>query len=244
MIKAILTGHSRGLGAAIAADLLAHKIPTLGLSRRAHVGLGQDHPDLLTEVEIDLADDAALRRWLSGNALRDFLADSKTILLINNAGSVQPIGPLETQDAAMVAKTVSLNVTAPLMLAAAVAAMRGGAELRIVHVSSGAGRKAYAGWNIYCATKAALDHHARAVVEDGSKGVKICSLAPGIIDTDMQAELRASSPAKFPMHADFIALKAQGALLKPADVAANFVRYLLSEQFGQQAIADLREIKI
>ena len=243
MLKAILTGHSRGLGAALAAELIARGIPTLGLARRAPAGAGTND-NLLANVAIDLADDAALRSWLGGDALRKFIAGAETILLINNAGMVQPIGPSETQDLGAIAKAVSLNVMAPLMLTAALAALRGIAELRVTHISSGAGRKAYAGWNIYCATKAAVDHHARAAVEDGSAGIRICSLAPGIVDTDMQAELRDTAPDKFPMHGDFVALKQDGALAKPADAAAKMVRFILSDQFGREPIADIRQIEI
>lgn len=251
-MKAILTGHSRGLGAAIAAELLGHGIPTLGLARRGNEELAAAHGSLLAQAEIDLADDAALADWLAGDALSRFIDDTVTILLINNAGTVQPIGRSEMQDPAAIARAVSLNVAAPLMLFAAVAAARGKAELRAIHISSGAGRKAYAGWNIYCATKAALDHHARAVAEDNkaeddkagdnSAGIKICSLAPGVIDTDMQAQIRSSTPEEFPLRADFVAMKEEGALSKPADTAHKLVRYLLSNPFGSEPVADLRQI--
>lgn len=251
-MKAILTGHSRGLGAAIAAELLGHGIPTLGLARRGNEELAAAHGSLLAQAEIDLADDAALADWLAGDALSRFIDDTVTILLINNAGTVQPIGRSEMQDPVAIARAVSLNVAAPLMLFAAVAAARGKAELRAIHISSGAGRKAYAGWNIYCATKAALDHHARAVAEDNkaeddkagdnSAGIKICSLAPGVIDTDMQAQIRSSTPEEFPLRADFVAMKEEGALSKPADTAHKLVRYLLSNPFGSEPVADLRQI--
>jgi len=244
MMKAILTGHSRGMGAAIAADLLGRQIPVLGLSRRQHAKLATDHPKLLQQVEIDLAQADAVQSWLGKSALQDFLGGAETVLLINNAGTVQPIGPSESQDIAAIATAVTLNVAAPLMLTSAVTAARGGAELRVINISSGAGRKAYAGWNIYCATKAALDHHARAVAFDQSPGLKLCSLAPGIIDTDMQAELRASSPDLFPMHGEFVALKRDGDLVKPEDTARKLVSYLLSNQFGELPVADLREISL
>lgn len=244
MTKAILTGHSRGLGAAIAGDLLQRGIPTLALSRRANAELGQTQPSLLTQVEIDLGDGQALADWLADSVLQRFTAGAERILLINNAGTVQPVGPSETQPPAAIAQAISLNVAAPLMLFAAVAAARGKAELRAAHISSGAGRKAYAGWNVYCASKAALDHHARAVIEDKGQGIRICSLAPGVIDTDMQAEIRGSAEAKFPLLADFVAMKRDGALAKPADAAAKIVRYLLSDQFGSDPIADIRQVSI
>jgi hypothetical protein len=243
-MKAILTGHSRGLGAAIATELLGRGIPVLALSRKHHADLAARYPKLLEEVEIDLADSAALEHWLKGDKLRHFIGGAKIVLLINNAGMLQPVGPVETQEIGYIARSVSLNVTAPLMLTAALAAQRGEAELRALHISSGAGRNPYAGWNIYCATKAALDHHARAVALDNSPGLRLVSLAPGIIDTDMQAEIRSSSPEKFPLHDRFVALKRDGELAKPADAGRKLVAYLTGDSFGQQPVADLREIAV
>jgi hypothetical protein len=245
MMKAILTGHTRGLGAAIAQELLSRGIPILGIARHGNEALAGQFPALLQQAEADLADAAALSRWLAGEALQRYLAGSKSVLLINNAGTVQPIGSLETQDAMQVAQAISLNVTAPLMLAGAVvSASRDAAvrDVRILHVSSGAARSAYAGWSVYCATKAALDHHARAVALDRSPGVHICSLAPGVLDTDMQAEIRAMPQKRFPMRGKFDGLKRDGLLIDPSDCAKRLVNFLLSRQFGQSPVADLREL--
>jgi benzil reductase ((S)-benzoin forming) len=242
MMKAILTGHTRGLGAAIAEDLLSRNISLLGLSRNKNIELEKRYPDTLEQVEIDLADSAAVARWLAGDALPRFVAGGKTVLLVNNAGSVQPVGPIETQDAVVIAQAISLNIAAPMMLSSAVAADgRGAIDTRILHVSSGAGRNAYPGWSVYCATKAALDHHARAVVLDQSPNVRICSLAPGVIDTDMQAEIRATPSEKFPLRERFEGLKRDGQLSSPRDCARQLVDYLLSAQFGQFPVADLRD---
>jgi benzil reductase ((S)-benzoin forming) len=243
MIKALLTGHSRGLGAALAASLLERDIPVLGLSRAHHPDLASLHPRRLTQIALDLSDTGAVNRWLATDALDAWLVDADTVLLVNNAGVVEPIGPLNLQDVAGVATSVSLNVAAPLMLAAAVAARRkAGAELRVLHVSSGAGRHVYPGWSVYCATKAALDHHARAVVLDKTPGLRICSLAPGVIDTDMQAQIRATNLERFPVRERFDALKRDGGLANAQDCAAKIVVHLLGEAFGATPVADLREL--
>lgn len=242
-MKAILTGHTRGIGASIAAELLSRRIPVLGLARKQNAELGTRHPDLLAQVALDLSDTDAVAGWLAGEALRSYLKDCKSVLLINNAGIVQPIGPLALQDAAGIARAVALNVAAPLMLSSAVvAATPDAAERRILHVSSGAARTAYPGWSVYCATKAALDHHARAVVLDKTPSLKICSLAPGVIDTDMQAELRATTLERFPIRERFDAMKRDGALTSPEACAKRLVDYLLSDAFGQDPVADLRDM--
>ena len=243
MIKAIVTGHSRGLGTAIAAGLLGRGIAVLGLARAHHPGLGGARPELFEQVAIDLADTDAVARWLGGGALDAWIADAGTVLLVNNAGVVQPIGPLPLQDVPAIGAAVALNVSAPLMLSAAIAARRRhGADCRMLHISSGAGRHVFPGWSVYCATKAALDHHARAVVLDNTPGIRICSLAPGVIDTDMQAEIRATGLERFPVRERFDAMKREGALASAQDCAARIVAHLLSDAFGSVPVADLREL--
>lgn len=243
MFHAIVTGHSRGLGAAIADNLLQRGLPVLGLARRENTQLAARFAKGLRQECLDLADSTALLAWLEGPALREFLGGADKVLLINNAGSLQPVGPLGTQDGRAIARSVALNVTAPLLLSnAVVAAAPAATEQRVLHVSSGVGRRPCAGWSVYCATKAALDHHARTAATDQVPGLIIASLAPGVIDTEMQAEIRASDATKFPSLQQFQALKRDGLLSSPADCANRLVGYVLSERCRNGDIADLRDL--
>ncbi len=242
-MKAIVTGHARGLGLALAGELLSRQIPVLGLARGDAVALQQRYGALLQQHALDLADTGALQRWLAGAALADFLAGEEQVLLLNNAGSVQPIGRADQHHPDAIATAIALNVSAPLMLASAfLAAAPQAKQRRILHLSSGAAVQAYPGWSIYCASKAALDHHARALAADGIAGVRVCSLAPGVIDTDMQAEIRASDSAGFPQRQRFEQLKADGQLSTPAQCARQVLDYLLGPDFGSQPRADLRQL--
>jgi hypothetical protein len=242
-IRAIVTGHTRGLGAALAEQLLARNVAVLGLSRSRHATLNTRFAAQFQEIELELADPTRVAQWIATDALRSFVSGAQTVVLFNNAGMVQPIGPIEGQDAAAIASAVSLNVGTPLMLASALASAAAEAsDRRIVHISSGAARNAYAGWSIYCATKAALDHHARAVSLDANRALRICSLAPGVIDTNMQAEIRGSGEEQFPMRAKFEDLKRNGQLSSPDQCAAQLIDYALGDAFGQTPVADIREI--
>lgn len=244
-IRAIVTGHTRGLGEALAQLLLQRDIEVLGLGRGAHVELASRHPERFSQAVVDLADPTALERWLAGGALDAFALGAQCVLLFNNAGTVEPIAPLGAQDPLAIARAVTLNVAAPLMLANALAAapaLGAGASRRIVHISSGAGRNAYAGWSVYCATKAALDHHARAIALDAPTGVRICSIAPGVIDTGMQETIRATSVDQFPMRERFEQLKQNGLLSTPESAARQLIDYALSEAFGSAPVTDVREL--
>lgn len=241
-MKAIVTGHTRGLGAAIARELLNRGVAVLGLARGKSAALDADFPQLFDQVEIDLGDSTALAYWIAGGALKDFFEESTLALLVNNAGTVQPVGPLHEQDPLAVGRAVALNVAAPLMLAAAVVAATPLAARRVLHVSSGAGSSSYPGWSVYGATKAALDHHARSAALDEVPGLRVCSLAPGVIDTTMQAEIRATPVAHFPNRQRFIELERNGQLSSPEECAASLVDYLLSADFGRHPVEDLRTV--
>ena len=121
-MKAIVTGHTRGLGEAIAAELMARGVPVLGLSRTRAPALAARFPQLLQQIEIDLSDSITVGHWLRSGAVQDFFEDSDTVLLVNNAGTVQPVGPLQEQDPLAVGDAVALNVAAPMMLSAGVVA--------------------------------------------------------------------------------------------------------------------------
>ena len=218
---------------------MTRDIPVLAVSRRTNEALAKRFGAKLRELPMNLANVDDVTYWLSSDPLREFFAGCDVALLINNAGLLEPIGPLQTQDVASVARAVGVNVGAPLMLSAAFVASVEAKDRRILHISSGAGRKAYAGWAIYCASKAALDHHARCVALDQTPRLRICSLAPGVVDTDMQTLIRGTEPEKFPDHPRFVELKRRGDMRTPRDVAPKLVDYLLAQNFGDEVIAEL-----
>lgn len=226
MKKAIVTGHSRGLGAALAAQLAARGWRVLGVSRSAG-------------ARVDLSSPAELASWLAGGELASFLADATEVLLINNAGTVAPMEVVGHQPGAETAAAVHLNVTAAMILTDAVLRDRpAGTPLKVVHISSGAARRPYPGWSVYCATKAALDMHAQVLAAEGHEGVRIAAIAPGVVDTTMQAQIRGA--AGFPLRDRFVALNQDGQLAS-ADAAAEQVLALVeAPEFGQRIIADVR----
>lgn len=241
-IACVVTGHTRGLGAAIGAELLARGARVLGIARSDNAVLHERGGERLQQVRLDLSDTRALLDWIAGGALARFLGDCERTALINNAGVLAPIGPAGTREPAEIARALAVNVVAPILLTEAfVAASAQAADRRVLHVSSGAARNPYSGWSVYCASKAALNQHARAVATERIPHLGIAAVAPGVVDTDMQALIRASSPAAFPQREKFVALAQGGALTPPAQAARRMVDHLLGDGFGAQTVVDLRE---
>ena len=237
----IITGHSQGLGAALAEQWLHEGARVVGISRNSNTNLLEQYPENLIEVSLDLTNTQTLCHWLNNEAAWDaWCAEQSILWLFNNAGMVSPSLLLGKQGADAVAKAVALNVSAPLMLSDAVAAQRSPSlSCNIVHISSGAAQKPYPGWSVYGACKAALDQHARNANAERN-GVDVISIAPGVVDTAMQAQLRSSKD--FPNQERFIDLHTQKQLQTPEETAERIVQYCLSERFGKQPIVDLREV--
>lgn len=237
----IVTGASRGLGRAIAEHLLQPGHVVIGISRRAPPA-----PPGLEQWPCDLGDPlpvaARLQAWLEGLDGEQFAGAA----LINNAALLAEPRPLREADAAELSASVRVGLEAPLLLTAAFlrATRNWTADKRVLHISSGLGRRAMAAQGPYCAVKAALDHLARAqALEEAllANGAKVVALAPGIIDTDMQVQLRGADPSGFPDHDAFVQMKAAGRLDSPAAAAARVVTYLRRVDFGQQPVADVRD---
>lgn len=239
MQKIIITGHSRGLGKALSDYYLAQGQTVLGLARTC-----LPKQSSLSQYALDLADTPALTNFVQQTVLSDFMASADEIILINNAAIVLPNALAGKANDQIIVQAIALNVTAPLVLTNAIIAQRLlHQKLKIVHISSGAGRQAYEGWCVYGASKAALDHHARCIAAEQHPNVQIVSLAPGIIDTDMQAEIRAASIADFPLQTRFYNLKAHNQLSNPAISAQAIAQFIASRLFGQSSIADIRHLE-
>lgn len=244
----ILTGASRGLGAAIAEQLLHGGAVLLTMSRHPDQALDAKARNAGASLEqwpVDLADgisvSARLEAWLQSQ--QDSFSSAT---LINNAALAGKAGPIGESDAPALAAVLRVGLEAPMLLTRAFlrATRAWSVPRKVVNISSGAGRKPLAGAAAYCAVKAGLDHFSRVVALDethGTNAAMIVSLAPGVIDTDMQTELRDSDPRAFPSQPLFAAMKAQGQLTTASDAATKVLAFLDRPDFGAHPVADVRE---
>lgn len=236
----IITGASRGIGAALATELEERGATVLRLARSNP----DNHPNLITGDIRDYPSTlATIDRWLSPK-----LDNAKRITLINNAGIVEPIGLVGDLDLKEIEAAIAINLTAVITLTNGFIQQLKGfkGEKKILNISSGAARKPYKGWGLYCATKAAVDHFSRVVAEEERAAqypVTIASLAPGVIETSMQERIRASRAEDFPHLERFLRLKEEDSLATPEETATAIIHYLNSGLMSNsEPIVDLREL--
>jgi benzil reductase ((S)-benzoin forming) len=249
----ILTGASKGMGKAMAEQLLMQGHELLTLSRNPDPQLevvAKTSGATLEQWSVDLSEGQKasqnLQTWLERRRAQEALPEAW--VLINNAAALVGMGPVRIAKAEELAMGLRIGLEAPMQLCAAFLAATEGvnAPRKILNISSGLGRRAMASAGNYCAIKAGLDHFTRclALEENGRpEGAKVCSLAPGVIATDMQVQLRSASKALFPDVENFIQMHEKGLLDSPASAANKLLAYLQSPQFGHEAVADIRDIR-
>lgn len=242
---AIVTGASRGLGEALALQYIARGTPLITVARHTNAGLDHNAAEAnipLTQVLADLSDPNTAQR-ISEEIAALIPQNVTRCVLINNAGTVQPISNTESlSDASSISQALTLNITSLMLMCTAVLGARKRADIndcRILNISSGAGRNAMPGWGVYCATKAAVDMYTQVLSQE-HKNVRAASLAPGVIDTEMQQNIRSSDIENFPNVKRFSDLHKNGQLASPADTARHIIQYIDREDFGTTVLDDIR----
>ena len=239
---ALITGASRGLGAGLARRFHRNGLK-LALCARSAPDPGEipDDPDQIWFGQVDVTDYAALSRFAAEAEERLGPID----LWVNNAGVLDPIGPLRTLSPDAVKRHLDVNVLGVfrgtrIYLERLHAAKRPGT---IVNISSGAGVRPVAGWSAYCAGKAAVDMLTRVTaVEERPHGIRAYALAPGVIETDMQALIRRQTREDFPDLDRFRELHASGHLLDPESPAPAILRLAFGEPLPADAVVlDVRD---
>ena len=239
----VVTGTTRGLGAALCEAIARdadNELIALGRAPDAPVPGG-------SRIQLDLADSRAIERTCDRIEQRIRGRHYEKAVLINNAGVVEPVAPLEQVPAEALERNLVVNLVAPMLLMRRFLLMTEGVAVlrRIINISSGAGRRPIAGWSGYCAAKAGLDMASRvAALEAESRRhpVEVVSLAPGVIDTDMQATVRSQSEDRFADVERFRRMKAEGQLRAAADVAADILRAEREGRLQGDPVQDLRSL--
>ena len=242
-----ITGASRGLGLAMTGQLLNQGHRVVAMARRPTKPDPLPASGELISWEVDLGDSTPVAERLAQFLGAQDPATLASVSLINNAGVVSELAPLSAGTSADLANALRVGLEAPMLLTAAFlrATAAWSVPRKVVLISSGLGRRAMAGSASYCAAKAGMDHLARAVALEEAAlphGARIVSLAPGIIDTDMQVQLRSADAALFPERERFIGFKSEGQLDSPDTAATKVLRYMARSDFGSNPVGDVRDV--
>jgi benzil reductase ((S)-benzoin forming) len=238
----IVTGTTRGLGLGLVRAIAERRDLALTLSsapdsdRSGHVN-----------VQVDLAATATLPSRLDLLLARVDPAATDALVLINNAGLLDPLMPLDKATVDPIAKAYAVNLVAPATLMAHLLYRTEKLTLprKIINISSGAATKPYAGWGCYCSTKAGLEMLTRCVAQEQARRghpTQVCAVAPGVVETDMQRQVRETTDALFPNRQKFIRLHDRGALASPLATARQLLALDEAGRFEPGGCHDLREL--
>ena len=251
----VITGASRGLGLGMAKSYLekGHK---LGLCSRSDPPQDlelatKNYADrLYYQSKVDVGDPTSVRDFLT-NVVNKF---GTIDVWINNAGILQPIKPIRDTQAVAFQQNIQTNLMGVFYATQAYIQHVRNARSKqqpqdptivtstLINISSGAAIKGYAGWGAYCASKAAVDRLTECALleeqENETNDETFCfraySIAPGLVDTDMQATIRATSKEDFPMLSKFLDAKTNDSFNSPEYVAREIekVAFVPGRQTG------------
>lgn len=239
MHEIIITGASRGFGRHVASQLAKP-------GRHLHLISRSKSEETVSEIRNKGAEASI---WTMDLSITEKLEETflpvldsissrnpEAIGLINNAGTIEPVGPLGKYDTADYRNHLELNYVAPALLAHLFVKrfQKLDVKKRIFFVGSGASQRPIHGWSHYCSSKAGIDMLAKTIAleqDTREHPVETAVFNPGRIETDMQETIRNKSKEDFPLVDDFAASASDGRNLPPEQVAEKMVRIFLSDSF-------------
>jgi benzil reductase ((S)-benzoin forming) len=233
---AIITGGSRGLGKALVQWYLQQGWTVKELSRS---GQSENH------IDCDFSDAKQTSAVMNQTFAELSQQPWSEILLINNAGTVNPTGPIETTIGLDWQQNLQINLNS--LIVATGLFIKKFAKTRaivtVVNISSGAAVTPFHGWSLYCAAKAGVEAFSACVAMEQQQArhpAKVYSIRPGVIDTEMQQQIRAQDQSQFAEIERFKALKRDGQLAT-ADETAEKIADIIADSPQTGGVYDVND---
>ena len=224
-----ITGVSKGLGQSLSQSLESKDTRLVGFGRSKGTFAGAFHACDFTQPQ-----DAA--KTLNAALARQTLEDSSEIIFISNAGSLGPLGKIQNIDVVDIDQTITCNLAGSSVAAAAFLKRVENIDTQklFIQISSGAALpdKAKGSWSLYCACKAGQEQLVRAIAieqETAQYPTTLINVNPGVMETDMQAKIRALSPEDFPEVDAFVKMHEEGRI-PSSDTIAEKIRALIEDR--------------
>ncbi|MCJ1463172.1 hypothetical protein MMC07_001777 [Pseudocyphellaria aurata] len=222
----IVTGASRGIGLAAARYLIdhSHNVVVLARGKEALEKIHSEYPKQVRVVAGDMADFSLAQTAVEATMEQFGQIDG----LIINHGTLPPVATVGNCDIEAWQQNFNVNFFSAVALAKAALPSLRKSNGRIIFTSSGAATNAYGSWGAYGSSKAALNHLAKTISIEEPNVVSI-AVRPGVVDTQMQRELRDTHASKMleKEAAKFYDLHEAGELLKPEQPSTVIAKLVL-----------------
>lgn len=237
MNVAIVTGVSKGLGKSITTFLFESGISVYGISRTEEKTLhevARENNVIYKHFICDLGDfnqTNNLVQELINNITRD---EATQLYVVNNAAVVHPIHQATQTKGKDIAYHYQVNVISPMMILNSLLQWSQIEEISLIgaNISSGAANRPIFGWSTYCSSKSSLNMYTKTVAleqEELQTDNKIFAFNPGVMDTEMQAQIRKSDESQMKEIDAFKNYKRKNLLSDTEAVAGVLVDILTNE---------------
>jgi len=241
----LVTGASKGLGRSIALAIAKSGATVIALARSSSE-LKEIEAKLKTISGDSVAVSCDLSKSTDISNASDFILSKFEHLsgIVHNAGIINPIGSMLDISRDDWELTLKVNLLGVQHLTRSLDDAIGGEKhTRITTISSGAAQRSLHGWSAYCVSKAGLDMWTNCMAEEGnSENISALAIAPGIVDTAMQEEIRSADESAFPLLQNFKDYYVNGELSKPDDVATKLLPYCLGKLGNNGDRLDVRNL--
>lgn len=221
----VITGGTKGLGAMLCEGLISRGKKVVSLARTRGEVEGVDY------ITCDLGSLASLSEVISDLFLKINIHGYGSVTLINNAGIITPIQLLGELEAEGLIKAINVNLLAPMLLSNSFIKLTKeySGKRSIINLTSGAALKPLRSWSTYSSAKAGLDAFSLSLKADLGDQIRVVSIDPGVLDTQMQREIRSANSENFPDVKIFESFKSDNKLASPKLAAETLIEFFLDD---------------
>ncbi len=241
----LVTGASKGLGRAIALEIAKADFPVIAIARQSdELNSIRDDLQSYSSSSVAIACDIASKSDVESTVEKIRSEFTHLSGIVHNAGIINPIANMLEVTTADWEKLIHVNLIGVQDLTRSLKSIIGGdSHTRITTISSGAAKRSLHGWSAYCVSKAGLDMWTNCMAEEGEgQNISAVAIAPGIVDTGMQMEIRNADELSFPMLPNFIEYHDNGELTNPSDVSKKLLPYCIGKMGANGDRLDVRNL--
>ena len=228
---ALITGTGSGIGKALAKLLLSENYLVFGYSRTNQI---ENKNFTFTKIDLSNIEEVQKLRFPDIDLASD-------LLLVNNAATIGSILPIHKKKNEEILREYNLNIISPTLLSRKFINNYANNKKLLINISSGAANKPIPSWSTYCATKSGLDMLTEVIHKEKHENLKIFSIHPGVVNTNMQEEIRRSDANFFPIKQQFIDYYNKNELFSVDFVALKIFQIIAKNEDLNEIILNLRD---